>query len=146
MDLSLKDLCAAIQSRKATPTQIMDACFQRIHQLNPTLNALVHLCESSARTEAARQSKALERGESIGPLAGVPFAVKDLEDAAGLPTSYGTTVYQDSNIAQEDSPQVERLKRAGAIVVGKTNTPIFGSTMFRSLEMEGSLVLLICFR
>ena len=138
MDLSLVDLTRSIQSGRVTPTQSVDACFERIHLLNPTLNALVHLCEREAKKQAAFQTTALQRGEKLGPFAGVPFAVKDLEDAKGLPTSYGTTVYQTTNIATEDSPQVERLKLAGGIVVGKTNTPIFGSTMFCTNRAFGS--------
>ena len=73
---------------------------------------------------------------SLGPLAGVPFGVKDLEDVEGLPTSYGATPLRD-NIAKQDSVVVERLRAAGAIVVGKTNTPLFGSTAYTKNLLYG---------
>jgi Asp-tRNA(Asn)/Glu-tRNA(Gln) amidotransferase A subunit family amidase len=129
MDFSLVDLCAEIQAGRITPSRSVAACFERIHLLNPALNALVALAEEAATATADLQTRQLAEGKFVGPLAGVPFAVKDLEDTIGLPTSYGTTVFKD-NVATEDSVQVSRLKAAGAIVVGKTNTPIFGSTMF----------------
>ena len=129
MDYSLEDLMKLIQTQQITPTQSIDACFERIHLLNPTLNAFVYLVESQAKELAAIQTQQLQNGESLPPLTGIPFGVKDLEDCKGLPTSYGTTVYKN-NIALTDSPQVARLKAAGGILVGKTNTPIFGSLMY----------------
>ena len=131
MDYSLEDLMKLIQTQQITPTQSIDACFERIHLLNPTLNAFVYLVESQAKELAAIQTQRLKNGESLPPLTGIPFGVKDLEDCKGLPTSYGTTVYKN-NIALTDSPQVARLKAAGGILVGKTNTPIFGSLMYSS--------------
>ena len=129
MDLSLQELCRAVQDGKISPVASVDACLARIQRLNPSLNAFVFVCPDQARAEAARQQKLLSEGESPGPLAGVPFGVKDLEDVAGLPTSYGAKPMAD-NIATRDSVVVERLRAAGAIVVGKTNTPLFGSTAY----------------
>lgn len=94
-------------------------------------------CTAQAREEAARQTKVLSDGKaSLGPLAGVPFGVKDLEDVEGLPTSYGAAPLRD-NIAKQDSVVVERLRAAGAIVVGKTNTPLFGSTAYTKNLLYG---------
>ena len=129
MDLSLTELCAAIQGGSISPVEAVEASLARIGRLNPAVNAFVFLCPEQARAEAADQAARLAQGEQVGPLAGVPLGVKDLEDVAGLPTSYGAVPMKD-NIAEQDSVVVERLRAAGAIVVGKTNTPIFGSTAF----------------
>jgi|EP01046_Picozoa_sp_COSAG06_P007268 Asp-tRNA(Asn)/Glu-tRNA(Gln) amidotransferase A subunit family amidase len=130
MDLSLCELCAAIQSGQLSPVDSVDAALARIERLNPAVNAFVFVCAAEARAEAAQQAELLSRDKSsLGPLAGVPFGVKDLEDVKGLPTSYGAAPLKD-NIAVQDSVVVERLRAAGAIVVGKTNTPLFGSTAY----------------
>jgi Asp-tRNA(Asn)/Glu-tRNA(Gln) amidotransferase A subunit family amidase len=130
MDLSLCELCEAIQSGRLTPVDTVNAALARIERLNPAVNAFVFVCAAHAREEAVRQTELLSTGRSeIGPLAGVPFGVKDLEDVKGLPTSYGAIPMRD-NIATQDSVVVERLRAAGAIVVGKTNTPLFGSTAY----------------
>jgi aspartyl-tRNA(Asn)/glutamyl-tRNA(Gln) amidotransferase subunit A len=76
-------------------------------------------------------------GEQLPPLAGVPIGVKDLEDVGGLPTSYGAVAFKD-NIAADDAPHIERLKAAGAIIIGKTNTPIFGSTAYSKNRLFGT--------
>jgi len=88
------------------------------------------LCEQRAIEEARRQTEDLARGVDPGPLAGIPLGVKDLEDAAGLPTSYGSQAFAGRNVAERDSVQVARLRAAGAIVVGKTNTPLFGQDCY----------------
>src|SRR5262249_57199081 len=75
-------------------------------------------------------------GADPGPLAGVPFGVKDLENLAGLPTTHGSVPFRD-NVADSDSTQVARLRRAGAIPVGKTNTPEFGYTAFTKNRLFG---------
>ncbi len=131
MDLSLCELCVAVQSGRLTPLDTVNAALARIERLNPAVNAFVFVCAAQAREEAARQTELwLSKGKSaLGPLAGVPFGVKDLEDVKGLPTSYGAVPMRD-NIAEQDSVVVERLRAAGAIVVGKTNTPLFGSTAY----------------
>ena len=97
MDLSLTELCTAIQSGSITPTQAVEAALVRIERLNPAVNAFVYICAEAARTEAARQTRQLAaRPGSLGPLAGVPFGVKDLEDVRGLPTSYGAAPLRDN--------------------------------------------------
>lgn len=128
-DLSMLDLAARVLAREVSPVESVEASLARIEEANPSLNAFVHVCRERALEEARRQERLLAAGSNPGPLAGVPFGVKDLEDVAGLPTSHGSSAFV-GRLAAEDSVQVARLRAAGAIVVGKTNTPEFGYTGF----------------
>ena len=92
MDLTLVDLSRAVRARILTPTESIEACLDRIAERNPSVNAVAHLCAEKARAEAAVQTAALAQGETLGPLAGCPILVKDLEDVAGLPTAYGSAL------------------------------------------------------
>jgi len=122
-------IAALVRRREVSPLEVVDAALARIEALNPHLNAFVALRAEEARADARALGERIARGEDPGPLAGVPFGVKDLEDLAGLPTTYGSMPFRD-NVAKDDSTQVARLKRAGAIALGKTNTPEFGATAF----------------
>lgn len=104
----------------------MRACLERIAERDTEVHAVMFLCAERALAEAREQGSRLAAGEDLGPLAGCPFLVKDLEDVEGLPTTYGCTVFREGNIAAEDSVEVARLRAAGAIVVGKANCSLFG--------------------
>jgi len=105
---------------------VLDAVLDRIERLNPKLNAFVTLTGAQARREAKAAERAVsKKGARLGPLHGVPFSVKDLVITKGVRTTFGTPLYRD-NVPSEDAPMVERLKAAGAIMLGKTNTPTFG--------------------
>ena len=84
MDLTLTELSRKVQSGEATPSEVISACFERIELLQPKLNAFTVLCKEQAVKEAQQQTEKLKAGEKLGPLAGVPLAVKDLEDVEGL--------------------------------------------------------------
>ena len=129
MDLDATELAWRIARGALTPTEAVDACLSRLAERDPSINAFTHVCAARARAVAAAQTAALARGEVLGPMAGVPVAVKDLEDVAGLPTSHGCAVFTGAGArpAAASSVQVARLQAAGAIVVGKTNVPVFGS-------------------
>jgi aspartyl-tRNA(Asn)/glutamyl-tRNA(Gln) amidotransferase subunit A len=129
-------LAAAVRRGTLSPLELMDATLARIERLNPLLNAFVALRGDEARAEARALGERIARGEDPGPLAGIPFGVKDLEDLAGLPTTYGSVPYRH-HVAESDSTQVARLRRAGAIPVGKTNTPEFGYTGFTKNRLFG---------
>jgi amidase len=119
-------LCAAIQSRQLSCVEIMNACLDRIERLNPSVNAIVALQERTLLLPLARQyDDELSRGQSRGPLHGVPFAVKDLELVNGIRTTFGSPLFKDF-VPNTDSLMVGRLRQAGAIIIGKTNTPEFG--------------------
>lgn len=123
--VSAAQLVRDIRAGKRTPTNVVDACLERIAERNARTNAFVTVADESAREAARRAERALETGAELGPLHGVPIAVKDLNDTAGIRTTYGSTLFAD-HTPDSDGLLVQRLKAAGAIVVGKTNTPEFG--------------------
>jgi aspartyl-tRNA(Asn)/glutamyl-tRNA(Gln) amidotransferase subunit A len=129
-------LAAAIRRRQLSPVELMEATLARIERLNPVLNAFVALRADAALAEARALEARLGRGDTVGPLAGIPFGVKDLEDLAGLPTTHGSVPFRDQ-VAAADSTEVARLRQAGAIAVGKTNTPEFGYTAFTKNRLFG---------
>src|SRR5262249_41845315 len=118
--------------------ELMRMTLERIDAVNPRLNAFVSLRPAEQSLAAAeRIAERLAHGEDVGPLAGLPLGVKDLEDTIGLPNTHGSLVFKD-NRSDFDTIQVERLKRAGAIVIGKTNTPEFGYTAFTTNRVFGA--------
>ncbi len=124
--LSATELAALYRKKKISPVEVVDAVLDRIAKVNPKLNAFVTLTADSARRQAKAAERALaRRSAALGPLHGVPFSVKDLVITRGVRTTFGTPIYRD-NVPTEDAPMVERLTAAGAIMLGKTNTPTFG--------------------
>ncbi len=127
LNLTLLELTAALRDRKASPVELMQAVLARIDATHADLNAVVARYDDATLLHQARAAEArIARGEG-GPLEGIPLGVKDLEDAQGLVTSQGSLPFRD-RVAARDSTQVERLRAAGAIVLGKTNAPEFGYT------------------
>jgi amidase len=106
--------------------EVVAAHLDRIEQVNPRVNAIVSLRPEEALAEADAADRRAAAGDTLGPLHGLPIAIKDLEDTAGIRTTYGSTLFAD-HVPSEDSLVVRRLRAAGAIVVGKTNTPEFGA-------------------
>lgn len=123
----LSDLTASLARKELSPVELMEATLDRIDATHETLNAFVCLRDRAALIADARAAEERIVGGRARPLEGIPLGVKDLEDAEGLVTSYGSVPFKD-NLAERDSVQVERLRAAGAIVVGKTNAPEFGHT------------------
>jgi aspartyl-tRNA(Asn)/glutamyl-tRNA(Gln) amidotransferase subunit A len=124
---SLVELTDALRTRRVSAAEVMETVLRRIDATHADLNAVVARREHDALLADARAADArLARGEGRA-LEGVPLGVKDLEDVAGMVTSEGSIPFRDQ-VAARDSVQVERLRSAGAIVVGKTNTPEFGYT------------------
>jgi amidase len=124
--MSAKDLATLIRTRKLTAREVMRAHLDQINRINPKINAIVAKLDDEkclALADAADQRAA--RGEALGPLHGLPIAFKDLQPAVGFPFTRGSPIYKDTMPA-EDSVLVERLRRAGAIPIGKTNVPEFG--------------------
>ena len=108
-----------------SPVEVVDATLEAIEERNERTNAFVTVTDERAREAAERAERAVESGEVLGPLHGVPVAIKDLDDVAGVRTTSGSKLFED-RVAEDNSPFVDRLLDAGAIVVGKTNTPEFG--------------------
>ncbi len=134
--LSVRALKTLIDKGELSPLELMQATLDRIERIDPQLNAFVALRPEEALEEARRMTENLAAGKPMGPLAGIPLGVKDLEDVADMVTSYGSVPFK-GNLVAADSIQVERLKTAGAIVVGKTNVPEFGFTGFTKNRLHG---------
>jgi amidase len=121
------ELVRLYRARKASPLEVMQAVLARIDAVNPAVNAYVTVARESALTAARRATRALgRRGTALPPLHGVPVSIKDLTATKGIRTTWGSLIYKD-HVPVEDDLVVQRLKAAGAIVVGKTNTPEFGA-------------------
>jgi aspartyl-tRNA(Asn)/glutamyl-tRNA(Gln) amidotransferase subunit A len=123
--LSAADLAAQIRQKQISPKEVVGAVLSRIERVNPRLNAYCAVTADAARTEACAAEASVLRGDRLGPLCGVPFSVKDLVITRGVRTAFGSRIYEH-HVPEEDAPVVERLKAAGAILVGKTATPEFG--------------------
>jgi amidase len=119
-------LAAAIAAREVSCVEVMQAHLARIEAVNPVLNAIVTLDAELALREAAAADRSATDGAPGPALRGLPIAIKDLEDTADMRTTYGSPIYRD-HVPTQDTLLVARLRRAGAIVIGKTNTPEFGA-------------------
>jgi amidase len=124
--LSAREQARLVRTRQISSRELVQAHLERIEAVDPLLNAVVTRIPEAALADADAADRALAGGAEPGPLHGLPIAVKDLEDVAGVRTTYGSPLFAD-HVPEADSPLVERLRRAGAIVVGKTNTPEFGA-------------------
>jgi amidase len=123
---SASELAHLIRTRALSSREIVAAYLARIDAINPAVNAIVTLAAERAMDEARAADERLARGADLGPLHGLPIAHKDLQPTAGIRTTFGSPVFRDY-VPAEDSPLVARLRRAGAITIGKTNTPEFGA-------------------
>jgi amidase len=120
------EMARLIRTRALSSREVMEAHLARIAAVNPKLNAIVTLLPERAMAGAAAADEATARGEATGPLHGLPIAHKDLIQTRGIRTTYGSPIYAD-HVPEVDALTVERLRRAGAITIGKTNTPEFGA-------------------
>jgi aspartyl-tRNA(Asn)/glutamyl-tRNA(Gln) amidotransferase subunit A len=130
------ELARLIAERAVSPVEIVDLLLRRIERAQPALNAFITVCAEEARQAARAAAATVLRGDPLGPLHGVPFAVKDLVNTAGVRTTFGSVALAD-NVPAADSPAVARLKAAGAILVGKTTTPEFGHKCFTDAPLFG---------
>ena len=118
-------LAEAIRNKQLSPVELMDATLKRIGEINPKLNAYLIVTEEEAMRAAREAEKGLHTGAKPGPLHGIPVSIKDLVLTKGIRTTQGSLVYKDF-IPDKEGTMVQRLKAAGAIIIGKTNTPEFG--------------------
>ena len=119
------ELVDAIRAKKLSAVEITTAVLNRIAALEPRLNAFAYLAAEEAMDAAEAADRALAKGEPIGPLHGVPVTIKDHEAVRGMQIEYGTHLRR-GDVAAADNAMVARLRRAGAIILGKTTTPEFG--------------------
>lgn len=124
--LTAVEMAALIRQKKLSAREVMAAHLKQIERLNPKVNAIVTLVGEQAAENARKADEAQARGAALGPLHGLPVAHKDLVETAGIRTTFGSLIFKD-HVPAQDAILVERIKRAGAIAVGKTNTPEFGA-------------------
>src|SRR5215208_7826018 len=119
------EVAEAVRRGQCKAVEVLDTCLDAVAAIDH-LNAFVHLDPEGARRRAEAVDAAVARGEDPGPLAGVPFGVKDLDDCAGMPTSHGSLLYKGRGPMAKDSIHVARLRAAGGVPIGKTAAPEFG--------------------
>jgi amidase len=124
--LTAKELAARIRARDISAEEVMEAHLSQIDKVNPAVNAIVTLLPEQAMEQARAADRILARGDEVGPLHGLPVAHKDLVPTKGIRTTYGSPIFKDF-VPDHDGLIVERLRKAGAITIGKTNTPEFGA-------------------
>src|SRR5688572_17297717 len=125
-DLSAIELASRMRRKDVSAREVMSAHLARIERVNPRVNAIVTLVAERAMADAARADEASARSGTTGVLHGLPVAHKDLFDTAGIRTTKGSPFYRD-NVPARDAVMVTRMRAAGAITVGKTNTPEMGA-------------------
>jgi len=130
------ELASRIRQAELSPVDVVEYFLDRIEDRNPDINAFVTVSDEAARQAARQAERAVANGEELGPLHGVPVAIKDLTDVKGEMTTYGSTMFAE-NVAEENAPIVDRLKTAGAIIIGKTNTPEFGRKPMTTNYLHG---------
>lgn len=124
--MTARDLVQAISRRELSAHEVMVAHLEQIERYNPEVNAIVTLLPEQSMESADRADQSVARGESLGPLHGLPIAHKDLVPTKGIRTTFGSPIFADF-VPEEDALIVERLRSAGALTIGKTNTPEFGA-------------------
>jgi len=122
--LTLSEAAAKIRSGAVTSTQLTQACLARIATYDPKLDAFITIVKEKALAQAAQLDAEQQSGKLRGPLHGVPLAIKDIIDTAGIRTTGGSALFED-RVPMEDATVVARLKAAGAVIIGKTNTQEF---------------------
>ncbi len=118
--LSVAELAPLVRKKKVSPIELVNAVLARIEALNPKLNAYITVCEDAARTDAQRAEKEIRRGRWRGPLHGIPVSLKDNIGTRGIRTTAGSKILAE-NVPDENATIVQRLRRDGAVIVGKTN-------------------------
>jgi amidase len=124
--MSAIEMARLIRAKRLSAREALAAHLQQIERVNPTVNAIVTLVAELATDAAAKADEMQARGETLGALHGLPVAHKDLLETRGIRTTFGSPLFKD-NIPAEDDIVVDRMRRAGAITIGKTNTPEFGA-------------------
>ncbi len=125
-DLTACDARRLIGEKRLSPTELLESCIARVEAVDHAVNAMVARDFDRARAAAKQADAAVARGDALGALHGLPIGVKDLEATEGLRTTYGSPIFRD-NVPAQDERIVAAVRQAGAIVLGKTNTPEFGA-------------------
>ena len=123
-EFSIAEASDLLRRKKISPVELTTSCLARIEQLNPTINAFITVMHESALAQARKAEEEINAGEWRGPLHGIPIGLKDLIDTAGVKTTCGSALFAD-RVPTEDAEIVRRLKRAGAVLIGKQNMQEF---------------------
>lgn len=137
MEETAIQIAESVRSGERKAVEVLDACLAAVAQGNDELNAFVHVDERLARAAAEAVDSKVAAGGDPGPFAGVPIGVKDLEDCAGMPTSRGSLLYKGRGPVAADSVHLARLRAAGAVPIGKTAAPEFGTLNFTKTKAWG---------
>lgn len=124
--LTATEIAARVRNKDVSAAEVVEDALRVVGELNGAINAVCTVCAEQARAAARDLDARIGRGEEPGPLCGVPVGIKDVTPVAGVRTTYGSHLYAD-NVAVGDALVVARLKKAGAILIGKTNTPEFAT-------------------
>jgi len=124
--MTATELVALIKTKKISAREVLEAHLAQIERVNPKVNSIVTLVADRAMADAKKADDDLAKGRVHGPLHGLPIAHKDLVDTAGIRTTKGSPFFRD-NVPTRDAPIIQRIRAAGAITIGKTNTPEFGA-------------------
>ncbi|MEX0985413.1 MAG: amidase [Actinomycetota bacterium] len=135
-DRTATELARMLRSREVSARDVLDAHLARIEETNPAINAIVTVVPERAMDEAREADERLARGEAAGPLHGLPIAIKDLVQTAGIRTTFGSPIFAD-NVPATDDLLVQRVRAAGAVVIGKTNTAEWGAGSHTFNEVFG---------
>ncbi len=125
-DLGAVEARRLMGEKRLSPVELLESCIRRVEAVDGAVNAMVARCFDRAREEARAAEAGIMAGDALGPLHGLPMGVKDLNVTAGLRTTFGSLLYAD-HVPDADERIIAELRRAGAIVLGKTNTPEFGA-------------------
>ena len=136
-DLPAVELRRLIGSGEISPPEVLESCLARIEAVNPALNAVVAIDETGARRAAGAAARAVAAGEPLGLLHGLPIGIKDLNETAGLVTTYGSPLFS-GNVPGADCGVVARIRAAGGLITAKTNTPEFGAGANTRNEVYGA--------
>src|SRR5882724_8335873 len=134
--LSAAELRARVVGKDVSPVEITRAVLERAERLQPSLNCFITLCGDEAMAEARNAEREVMAGRPLGLLHGIPFTVKDLVDTRGVRTTFGALPYKD-NVPDHDAVAVERMRAQGAILIGKTTTPEFGTKCLTDSPLFG---------
>jgi aspartyl-tRNA(Asn)/glutamyl-tRNA(Gln) amidotransferase subunit A len=134
--LPAAELAARIRSKEVSPVELTRAVLARAERLQPELNCFITVCGDQALADASKAEREVMTGEKLGVLHGIPFTVKDLVNTIGVRTTFGAVPYRE-NLPDHDAVAVARLRAQGAILVGKTTTPEFGSKCLTDSPLFG---------
>ncbi|MGH2678713.1 MAG: amidase, partial [Actinomycetota bacterium] len=134
----LRDLVDAVRNRRVGARELVALALERIERLDPGIGAVVVLRADQATAEATAIDERIAAGDDPGPLAGIPCLIKDIEDLEGMPTTHGSLLFRDAPPAHADGLMASRLRVAGAIPVGKANTPEFAAQGFTANRVFGA--------